>query len=141
MKYLNAEKLIAEVKGKIAELESKPAPADADRETILLQMCKTNAFREVLTVINRLEKNSPQQPDGYLEEDEIHLNNAILAAEKEWGAESCTVKFLKSLQSKGIAGRGVSMIITDETKWEDIDLFVHRNCDGATVIQIGKKEK
>ena len=59
MKYIDAEKLIAEIKGKIAEIETEPAPVD--RETILLQVCKTNAFREVLRVINRLKKNSLQQ--------------------------------------------------------------------------------
>lgn len=59
MKYIDSEKLIAEIKVKIAEIEKEPAPVD--RETILLQACKTNAFREVLSVINRLKKNSLQK--------------------------------------------------------------------------------
>lgn len=58
-KYIDTDKLTSEIKGKIAELESEPAPVD--RETILLQMCRINAFREVLAVITRLEKNSLQQ--------------------------------------------------------------------------------
>jgi len=32
------------------------------------------------------------------EEDKMHLANAILAAEKEWGIDSCTANFLKSLR-------------------------------------------
>lgn len=39
-----------------------------------------------------------QKTAEWSEEDKMHLNNAILAAEKEWGAESCTAKFLKSLR-------------------------------------------
>lgn len=71
MKYIDAEKLIAEIKGKIAELESEPTPAD--RETILLQMCRINAFREVLVVVNRFEKNSLQQ-----EQPEADLDREII---------------------------------------------------------------
>ena len=39
-----------------------------------------------------------KQPAEWSEEDKLHLNNAILAAEKEWGVDSCTVKWLKSLR-------------------------------------------
>lgn len=59
MKLIDSDKLKAEIKGKIAEIEREPVPAD--RETLLLQMCKKNAFREVLSVINRIGKNTPQQ--------------------------------------------------------------------------------
>ena len=45
-----------------------------------------------------LEKQKKQKPADCSKEDEMHLNNAILAAEKEWGIESCTAKFLKSLR-------------------------------------------
>lgn len=43
-----------------------------------------------------MEKN--QKPAEWSEDDKLHLNNAILAAEKEWGTESRTAKFLKSLR-------------------------------------------
>lgn len=84
-KYIDADKLKAEIKGKIAEIEKEPAPAD--RETILLQMCKTNAFREILSVINRIGKNTLQQEQreqpirGY---DEAYLNDCIAKAKKSW---------------------------------------------------------
>lgn len=41
---------------------------------------------------------NPISTPQWSEEGKMHLNNAILAAEKEWGAESCTAKFLKSLR-------------------------------------------
>lgn len=34
------------------------------------------------------------------EEDELHLKNAILAAEKEWGLDSFTAKWLKSIKDR-----------------------------------------
>ena len=76
MKYIDAEKLIAEIKGKIAEIEKEPAPVD--RETILLQACKTNSFREVLSSINRLKKDSLQQ-----EQPEVDLEEAAEEALKK----------------------------------------------------------
>lgn len=40
-----------------------------------------------------------QKPAEWSKEDNMHLTNAILAAEKAWGTESYTVKWLKSLRS------------------------------------------
>lgn len=57
-KYIDANRLREEIKKEIAEIESEPTPAD--RETILLQMCKINAFREVLSIMNRLHQESKQ---------------------------------------------------------------------------------
>ena len=37
--------------------------------------------------------------------------------------------------------QGVSMEITEDTKWSEVDLFVHRNCDEMEVIQIRKKDE
>lgn len=45
-----------------------------------------------------LEKPKEQKPAKWNEEDEIHLTNAILTAEKAWGMGSSTVKWLKSLR-------------------------------------------
>ena len=41
-----------------------------------------------------------QKPAEWSEEDLIHLTNAILSAEKEWGIKSCTAKWLKSLPER-----------------------------------------
>lgn len=45
-------------------------------------------------IIDWIKKHSTE----WSEEDNVHLTNAILAAEKEWGTESCTSKWLKSLK-------------------------------------------
>ena len=39
-----------------------------------------------------------QRPAEWSEEDEMHLKNAILAAENEWGVDSCTATWLKHLR-------------------------------------------
>ena len=39
-----------------------------------------------------------EKSTAWSEEDNMHLTNAILAAEKEWGTESCTSNWLKSLK-------------------------------------------
>lgn len=38
-----------------------------------------------------------------------------------------------------MAGQGVSMQITDDTEWEEVDSFIHKNVDGCSIIQIRKK--
>ena len=40
----------------------------------------------------------PQKPAEWSEGEKMNLANAILAAEKEWGVDSYTVKFLESLR-------------------------------------------
>jgi len=42
----------------------------------------------------------PTNTAEWSEEDNMHLTNAILAAEKEWGTESCTSKWLKSIKDR-----------------------------------------
>ena len=46
-----------------------------------------------------LEKQKEQKLT-WSEEDSIHLANAILSAEKEWGTESCTAKWLEFLPER-----------------------------------------
>ena len=41
-----------------------------------------------------------EQSPAWSEEDEMHLTNAILASEKEWGIDSFTAKWLKSLKER-----------------------------------------
>ena len=43
--------------------------------------------------------------------------------------------------AKWMVEQGVSMETTDETEWSDVDLFIHRNVTGGTIVQIRKKEK
>lgn len=46
------------------------------------------------------DRVQPQPKQEWSEEDNIHLKNAIFAAEKEWGLESVTAKWLKSLKDR-----------------------------------------
>lgn len=39
-----------------------------------------------------------------------------------------------------LAGQGVSMQITDDTEWADVDSFIHKKVDGDSIIQIRKKQ-
>lgn len=38
-----------------------------------------------------------------------------------------------------MAEQGVSMQITDDTEWEEVDSFIHKNVEGGSIIQIRKK--
>ena len=38
-----------------------------------------------------------------------------------------------------MAGQGATMEITDDTKWADLDSFVHKKVTGGSIIQIRKK--
>lgn len=49
------------------------------------------------SVLNWLEKQK-EHPAEWSDVEKMHLANAILAAEKEWGVDSYTVKFLESLR-------------------------------------------
>lgn len=55
-KYIDADRLNADLKEKIEEIESEQAPADMT--TLLLRECKKNAFREALNTIRRLQQES-----------------------------------------------------------------------------------
>lgn len=53
-----------------------------------------------VTIIKETARDflAQMKPAEWSEEDSLHLANAILSAEKEWGTESCTAKWLKSLR-------------------------------------------
>ena len=81
--------------------EKKPAEVDvkalltADR---LASAEMTGRLKERSEILENPEKYNLCKSTEWSKEDEMHLNNAILAAEKEWGADSSTSKFLKSLR-------------------------------------------
>lgn len=50
--------------------------------------------------INWFKSNVFPPKQEWSEEDSLHLKNAILSAEKEWGNESCTATWLKSLPER-----------------------------------------
>lgn len=43
--------------------------------------------------------------------------------------------------AKWMAGQGVTLKVTDDTTWGEVNDFIHRNCDGVKEIQIRKKEE
>ena len=49
----------------------------------------------LMGLYNKLKSLPPQLKREWSEQDKLHLNNAILAAEKEWGSGSCTSRWLK----------------------------------------------
>ena len=55
---------------------------------------------------------SLQPKAEWSEEDSMHLTNAIIAAEKEWGSESSTSKWLKSLKSQK----------EEQTEWDGTEI-------------------
>lgn len=78
-----------------------------------------------------LPSNLDEAVGKYLELPEINSSN-------QWEDLMIYDAFIAG--AEWMAGQGVSMIITDETKWADVDKFVHSNCDGARIIQIRKKD-
>lgn len=91
-------------------------------------------YEERIKYQERLERLQPYLPSN--------LDEAAEEFGKRQGLELAPFgrKFVKA-GAKWLSKQGVSMEITDETEWADVDNFVHRNCDGATVIQIRKKEE
>lgn len=58
-------------------------------------------YNEMVSWLESLKgRVQPQPKQEWSEEDELHLKNAILAAEKEWGLESFTAKWLKSIKDE-----------------------------------------
>lgn len=152
MKYIPAGKLIAEIERRIDkhEQESKTGSFYA--------FAKGMEDKELLSFIESLEKGNIGQlgKDGPMIEfvgepepqelDEAAKQIAFDVCKDLYnGQEKDTIVYYAILaaisMAKWMAEQGVSMEITDETKWIDVDTFVHRNCDGTTIIQIRKKEE
>ncbi len=111
---------VEQIKGWLAYLErqkeQKPAEWSDENKYILedaitaIDMHLTDEFKEIHPNLFKAflaakdflkslpERFNLQSKQEWSEEDKMHLANAILAAEKEWGINSCTVKFLKSLR-------------------------------------------
>ena len=83
-----------------------------------------------------------------MDETDKYIYNAFKAG-AEWQYQKDRGEFAK-LKAKEwqegyekgaewMAGQGVSMSITDETEWADVDSFVHKNVSGNVILQIRKK--
>ena len=127
MKYIPAEKLINEIE-RLMNSERRGAAL------------KSVAYKKVISLITSLQQEQPSLPSN--------LNEAAKEYVEQFGydrkQDGLAIDFAVGdfiAGAEWMAGRGVSMIIADETEWADVDLFVHRNCDGRTVIQIRRKEE
>ena len=67
----------------------------------------------------------PNNHAEWSEGDEMHLANAILAAEKEWGINSCTAKFLKSLRPSWKPSEEQLSALKEQTSWLSKDNPLH----------------
>ena len=59
-----------------------------------------NFKNQVMSEITDLVEDYITQKPAWSDEDELYLTYAILAAKKEWGADSCTANWLKSLKGR-----------------------------------------
>lgn len=163
------EQIKAEIKRRIEQYD-KQANAAAEKDlpnTLQANELAINLCNDILAFIESLEKGNIGQlgKDGPIVEfvdaseslEKEPLKGLDEVAEKKYqdpdvkkgtsvfaNDEWREVEKLRNAFKNGVkwmAEQGVSMEITDETKWTDVDTFVHRNCDGAIVIQIRKKEK
>lgn len=92
-----------------------------------------------------LGKNHFREPTKKVEKSEIPTN--LYEAAEEFSKRVAGGHIFRDI-CVGFKGgamwdreQGVSMEITEDTKWSEVDLFVHRNCDGMEVIQIRKKDE
>lgn len=92
---------------------------------------------EELTGMERLEKLQPSLPSNMDEAaNEYFLNTYGI----DNIAISEDIKRAVKFGAKRMAEQGISLIITDDTKWAEVDSFVHKNVTGESVIQIRKEE-
>ena len=98
----------------------------------------------LMGLYNKLKSLPPQLKREWSEKDKLHLNNAILAAEKEWGSDSCTSKWLKSLLlDLKKRNENVAKLCSNEWSEEDKEMYariVRRYTDYEGVIMRTKEE-
>ena len=85
-------------------------------------------------LLSFIESQENAQPQGLDEAAEEYAQRIIANGEDFQDALEDAVKYGAMWQAE----QGVSMKITEKTKWEDIDLFVRKHCDWNEVIQIKK---
>lgn len=96
----------ARIEGNKVILERKESEDEKIRKQLIGFLSGRYALCNINTkdAIAYLEKQKDERELGFIEGkvegvwSEMHLKNAILAAEKEWGANSCTATWLKHLR-------------------------------------------
>lgn len=142
MKYIPVEKLIAEIERRIESwtIRGKNSPLGQGKDTC---ESRVTELSDLLSFITSLQQEQPPLPPNL---DEAAKQIAYDVCKDLYnGQEKDAIVYYAILaairMAKWMAEQGASMEITDKTEWADVDAFVHRNCDGATVIQIRKKEE
>lgn len=92
---------------KIKQKSTNWSKEDEEMIDFMIEFIESLCWRKDLTqrkdnVLSWLKslKDRVQPKQEWSEEDYLHLTNAILAAEKEWGTKSYTSKWLKSLKDR-----------------------------------------
>lgn len=111
-----------------------------------------------------LRANTPPIPDEYIDDTTIYkiaqhffelgqkaeeemLDKSLDEAAEEYSKRvsdghnyrDLTCGFIAG--AKWMAGQGVTLKVTDDTTWGEVNDFIHRNCDGVKEIHIRKKEE
>ena len=73
---------------------------NAIKSSARLEDCLQKHGFKIKEILNWLEKQIERKSNGWSEDDELSLKNAILASEKEWGLDSFTAKWLKSIKDR-----------------------------------------
>ena len=117
---------------------------DEEIKSALISLCLASApesWAKYADWFNSI-KDRIQPRQKWSEEDGMHLTNAILAAEKEWGIESYTSKWLKSLkdriqlQSKCEWSEEDEKIISDAEVWLDTLCDYLKNSSSAYISNV-----
>lgn len=77
------------------------------------------------------------EPDKSLEEAAEEYASDYPA----YNDEQAIAKYAFKRGAEWMAGQEVTLKVTDNTTWGEVNDFIHRNCDGAKEIQIRNKEE
>lgn len=87
-----------------------------------------------------LQQEQPSLPSDLDEAaDTFNREDAARMWDYEGKTEGEIVEAAFKAGAEWMAEQGVSMQITDDTEWEEVDSFIHKNVDGCSIIQIRKK--
>lgn len=131
--YVNKAAVMAEMEKRVKEAEIilRDVPSSAI-------FGLTQAYKNVLSFLDTLEtKELPSLPSN-LDEAAKDYARCYTESDNGNGGDDWEDDILIAFKAgaRWLAEKGVTMSIDDNTEWEDVDTFVHRNVDGKTVIQI-----
>ena len=98
------------------------------------------AYNDVKRILDNLETKEQLSIPSNLDEAAKDYASCYTESDNGNGGDDWEDDILIAFKAgaRWLAEKGVTMSIDDNTEWEDVDTFVHRNVDGKTVIQIRK---